>query len=83
MSTPSDREKRLCEMFDSYCKSVLDNTSKYLLRKMATRAQREGIQDPNVIIDLLPQKDEYPSDRFIFSRTSLPVRFTARPYIKP
>lgn len=30
MSTPSDREKRLCEMFDSYCKSVLGNTSKYM-----------------------------------------------------
>jgi DNA-directed RNA polymerase specialized sigma24 family protein len=65
MSTPSEREKRLCEMFDSYCKSVLGNTSKYLLRKMATHAQREEIHDPDVIIDLLPQKDEYPSDRFI------------------
>ena len=65
MSAPSDREKRLCEMFDSYCKSVQDNTSKYLLRKMTTRAQREGIYDPDTIIDLFPQEDEYPSDRFI------------------
>ncbi|MHB8066007.1 MAG: hypothetical protein ACYDG2_25880 [Ruminiclostridium sp.] len=64
MSTPSGREKRLCERFDSYCKSVLGNTSKYLLRKMATRAQREGVHDPDVIIDLFIQKDEYPSVRF-------------------
>lgn len=65
MSTPSEREKRLCEMFDSYCKSVLDNTSKYLLRKTGTRAQREEIHDPDAMIDLFPQEDEYPSNRFI------------------
>lgn len=65
VSTPSDREKRLCEMFDSYCKSVQDNTSKYLLRKMATRAQREGSVDPDTFIDLIPQEDEYPSHSFI------------------
>jgi len=65
MSAPSDREKRLCEMFDSYCKSAQDNTSKYLLRKMATRAQREEIHDPDVMIGLFPQEDEYPSHRFI------------------
>ena len=33
MSTPTDRDKRLFQMFDSYCKSVQDNTAKYLRRK--------------------------------------------------
>ena len=65
MSAPSDREKRLFEMFDGYCKFALDNTSKYLLRKMGTRAQREEIHDTDVMIGLFSQEDEYPSHRFI------------------
>ena len=65
MSTPTDRDKRLCQMFDSYFKSVQDNTGKYLMRKGSLRAQREEIVDSSALIDLLPQEDEYPSDRFI------------------
>lgn len=65
MSTPIDREKRLCQMFDSYCKSVLENTSKYLWRKAGLHSQREEIVDIAVIADLLPQRDNYPSHRFI------------------
>lgn len=65
MSAPTDRDKRLCQMFDSYCKSVQDNTGKYLRRKGGIRAQREEIIDIDTLIDLFPQEDEYPSDIFI------------------
>jgi len=54
MSTPTDRDKRLCQMFDSYCKSVQDNTAKYLRRKGGIRVQREEIIDIDTLIDLLP-----------------------------
>lgn len=65
MSAPSDREKRLCEMFDSYCKSVQDNTAKYLRRKGGVRVQHEDIVDPDAMIYLLPHEDEYSSHRFM------------------
>lgn len=65
MSAPSGRDKRLCEMFDSYCKSVQDNTAKYLQRKGGVRAQREEIVNPDAMIDLYSHEDEYSSHRFM------------------
>ena len=65
MSAPTDRDKRLCQMFDSYCKSVQDNTAKYLRRKGGIRAQREEIIDIDTLIDLLPYEDDYSSHRFM------------------
>ena len=51
MSAPIDRDKRLCQMFDSYCKSVQDNTARYLRRKGGIRTQREEIIDIDTMID--------------------------------
>lgn len=65
MSEPLSREERLCAMFDSYCKSVLDNTSKHLLRQMMKQAEREGVADSDAFTDTLSQEDEYPSDSFV------------------
>ncbi|APM37943.1 hypothetical protein [Clostridium kluyveri] len=65
MSAPTDREKRLCQMFDSYCKPVQDNTDKYLRCKGGIPAQREEIIDIDTMIDLLPYEDEYASHRFM------------------
>lgn len=52
-------------MFDSYCKSVQDNTVKYLRRKGGIRAQREETIDIDTLIDLLPYEDDYSSHKFM------------------
>lgn len=65
MSTPTDRDARLCQMFDSYCKSVQDNTAKYLRRKGGIRTQREETIDIDTLIDLLPYEDDYSSHKFM------------------
>lgn len=65
MSEPLTREERLCAMFDSYCKSVLDNTSKHLRRQMMKQAEQDGIAVSDAFQDLLSREDDYPSDSFV------------------
>ncbi len=64
-------------MFDSYCKSVQDNTAKYLRRKGGIRAQREEIIDIDTLIDLLPYEDEYPSHRFMVFADALSCKINS------
>lgn len=62
MSEPLTREERLCAMFDSYCKSVIDNTSKHLHRQRVKQADQNGTLAFNGVLTI---EDAYPSDNFV------------------
>lgn len=63
MVSPS-YEDRICEMFDSFCKTVSRNYYRDLLR-MEKRQSRHYSEEPvEYLLELLGHKDHYPSDSF-------------------
>ncbi len=57
---PSEREQELVAMFDSFCKTVIRNYSRTLVRRKNNRP--ENLDEPiEVLLDMWGTRDEYPS----------------------
>ena len=57
---PSEREQELIAMFDSFCKTVIRNYSRTLIRRKSNRP--ENLDEPiEVLLDMWGTRDEYPS----------------------
>ena len=57
---PSEREQELVAMFDSFCKTVIRNYSRTLVRRKNNRP--ENLDEPiEVLLELWGTHDEYPS----------------------
>ena len=57
---PSEREQELVAMFDSFCKTVIRNYSRTLIRRKSIRP--ENLDEPiEVLLDMWGTRDEYPS----------------------
>lgn len=67
MPTPPDRAERLTAMFDSYCKTVLRNTSRNEKRALTNRNKHETIADERTqyLFDTESYVDTYSSERFV------------------
>lgn len=67
MSAPSNKAKRICAMFDSYCKTVLRNASRNLKRAQANREKKEfvGEEPMHYLLDLIYHEDSYPSEQLV------------------
>ena len=82
MMSPSDYEKRLIAMVDSFTKTVARNFSRNLKRARANREKHFSDEPVDYLLELLSHDDRYPSDHLCFMRTSYPAWFTAKRYIK-
>ena len=61
--TPSEREERICEIFDSFCKRVIRNTSINLWRNAKTLAKHESTEDAaQRLLASVACEDRYPSE---------------------
>ena len=57
---PSEREQELVVMFDSFCKTVIRNYSRTLIRRKSNRPEK--LDEPiEVLLDIWGTRDEYPS----------------------
>ena len=57
---PSEREQELVAMFDSFCKTVIRNYSRTLIRRKSNRPEK--LDEPiEVLLDIWGTRDEYPS----------------------
>jgi len=57
---PSEREQELVAMFDSFCKTVIRNYSRTLIRRKSIRP--ENLDEPiEALLDMWGTRDEYPS----------------------
>lgn len=57
---PSEREQELVAMFDSFCKTVIRNYSRTLIRRKSIRPK--NLDEPiEVLLDMWGTRDEYPS----------------------
>ena len=74
MTPPSDREKILCAMFESFCVAAIRNFGRNLRRAMKNRKKYDGTGDESVeyLIGLLSSEDVYASERFILYADGLP-----------
>ena len=61
--TPSEREERICEMFDSFCKRVIKNASINLRRDANVVATHESTDDAaQRLLESAACEDRYPSE---------------------
>ena len=65
MTAPSNYEKRLIAMFDSFSKTVARNFSRNLKRADHNREKHFSEEPIDYILDLLGHEDRYPSDHFV------------------
>ena len=65
MTAPSNYEKRLIAMFDSFSKAVARNFSRNLKRADHNREKHFSEEPVDYILDLLGHEDRYPSDHFV------------------
>lgn len=74
MQVPSEREARLCAMFDSFCKTVARNFSRNLKRADENRRKYDGTGEELVqyLLHLLSYEDTRPSDQFVLYADELP-----------
>lgn len=74
MSAPSEKEKRLCAMFDSFCKTVARNFSRNLKRAAENRRKYDGTgaEPVQYLLDVLSHEDTHPSDHLVLYADELP-----------
>lgn len=65
MVSPS-YEDRICEMFDSFCKTVSRNYYRDLLRAEKRRNSHYKEEPVEYLFELLGHREAYPSDSFVF-----------------
>ncbi len=58
---PSEREQELVAMFDSFCKTVIRNYSRTLIRRKNNRPENNMEEPIEVLLDMWGTRDEYPS----------------------
>ena len=71
MPLPSD-EKRICEMFDSFCKKVSRNYLRDLERAEERRDTHYPEEPIDYFLELSGRRDAYPSDSFVLYADRLP-----------
>lgn len=62
MPIPSDYEKRICGMFDSFCKRVSCNYLRNLERAENNRTKHYSDEPVEYLLEFLGREDEYPSE---------------------
>ena len=74
MSTPSEKENRLCAMFDSFCKTVARNFSRNLKRAAENRKKYDGTgaEPVQYLLDLLGHENTHPSDHLVLYADEFP-----------
>lgn len=65
MPAPSNYEKRIIAMFDSFSKTVIRNFSRNLERADENRDKHFSEEPVDYLLDLLSHEDRYPSDDFV------------------
>lgn len=81
MMSPSDYEKRIVAMVDSFTKTVGRNFSRNLKRVKANREKHFSDEPIDYFLELLSHDDRYPSNHFVLYADELSW-FTAKLYIK-
>lgn len=71
MASPS-YEKRICAMFDSFCKSVSRNFVRNLNRTENNRSKHYVDEPTEYFLELSGRRDAYPSDSFVLYVDGLP-----------
>ncbi len=71
MTLPSD-EKRICAMFDSFCKKVSRNYLRDLERAEERRERHYSDVSVDFFLELSGRRDAYPSDSFVLYADGLP-----------
>ena len=71
MTSPSD-EKRICAMFDSFCKKVSRNYLRDLERAEERRDKHYSGGPVDYFLELSGRRDAYPSDSFVRYADGLP-----------
>lgn len=74
MTPPSDRERILCAMFESFCAAAIRNFGRNLQRAMKNRQKHDGTGEESVeyLIGLLSSEDVYVSEQFVLDVDGLP-----------
>ena len=72
MMSPSDYEKRIVAMVDSFTKTVARNFSRNLKRAKANREKHFSDEPIDYLLELLSHDDRYPSDHFVLYADELP-----------
>lgn len=80
MPAPSNYEKRIITMFDSFSKTVIRNFSRNLERADENRDKHFSEEPVDYLLDLLSHEDRYPSDDFVLYADELSPQFR---YITP
>lgn len=65
MKSPSEHERRLIAMFDSFSKTVARNFSRNLKRAKDNAAKHYPEEPVDYLLTLLSYEDRYPSDRLV------------------
>lgn len=67
MELSPEKEKRICEMFDSFCKMVIRNCSRNLKRAEANQRKYYGVGNMSVqyILSSMTIDDERPSEQYV------------------
>lgn len=67
MSTPSEREKCLLQMFDSFCVTVIRNFGRNLKRASESRRKHDDTGEESVeyLIELLIHEDVYEAEQLV------------------
>ena len=65
MMSPSDYEKRIVAMVDSFTKTVARNFSRNLKRAKANREKHFSDEPIDYLLEFLSHDDRYPSDHFV------------------
>ena len=76
MTPPSDRERILCAMFESFCVAAIRNFGRNLRRAMRNHQKYDGTGEVSVeyLIGLLSSEDVYASEQFVLDVDGLPRR---------
>ena len=74
MIPPSDREKILCAMFESFCAAAIRNFGRNLKRAMKNRRKHDGTGEESVeyLIGQLSTEDVYTAEQFVLNVDGLP-----------
>lgn len=72
MPAPSNYEKRIIAMFDSFSKTVIRNFSRNLERADENRNKHFSEEPVDYLLDLLSHEDRHPSDAFVLYADELP-----------
>ena len=83
MTPPSDRERILCAMFESFCVAAIRNFGRNLRRAMRNHQKYDGTGEVSVeyLIGLLSSEDVYASEQFVLDVDGLPCVWRMSFYI--